>query len=63
MSGNRIKIGVSKNLLTEVSKQYPNVSVTQAIEYLILEGIKSINSANERSGKKDEERQTAEYQG
>jgi hypothetical protein len=63
MSGNRIKIGVGKNLLNEASKQYPNVSVTQAIEYLILEGIKSINSANERSGKKDEERQTAEYQG
>lgn len=63
MSDNRVKIGVSKNLLTEASKRYPNVSVTQAIEYLILEGIKSNNSVKERNGINNAERQATEYQG
>lgn len=61
----RIKVGVSKNLLTSASELYPDVSATQAIEFLILEGLqsKSQMSASERQGMRNEQSKPAAHKG
>lgn len=60
---NRARIGVSKNLLTEISKQFPNASASQALELFIIQNLKSNKAAEIARGNNNEQRQASKYKG
>ncbi|WNC67527.1 hypothetical protein RI845_13495 [Thalassotalea nanhaiensis] len=62
---NRVKLGISRNLIAKISARFPEVTATQALEFFILSHLdrNPDKSAPVHQGINNEQRQTTKYKG